>query len=121
MSTFSIQVGSVSILSLLAIFATYNLARRELLSFRYTVGWLLLFSMGLFSYFVFGLINPVAKIFSITPAALLALGGVGCIGAICLQLSISISGLHQRIRVLTEEVAHLRLEVSGNSSVEGQV
>lgn len=110
MNPFAIQVGSVSLIGFLAIIVTYTLAKRGLLSFRYTVGWLILFSMGLFSFLIFRLISPVASFLSITPAALLALGGVACIGAICLQLSISISGLHQRIRVLTEEIAHLKLK-----------
>ena len=113
-----IQVGSVSLISLLAVFTTYNLARRELLSFRYTIGWLSFFSIGLFSFVIFGLINPVARLFSITPAALLALGGAGCIGAICMQLSISISGLHKRIRILTEEIALLRLETTTNPTIQ---
>jgi len=108
MSPFLIQVGSVSIISLLAIFATYMLARRQLLSFRYTIGWLIFFSMGLFSFLIFKLISPVANFLSITPAALLALGGAACIGAICFQLSISISGIHERQRRTSEELALLR-------------
>lgn len=110
MSPFLIQVGSVSIFSFVAVLGTYSFARRGLLSFRYTVGWLILFSMGLLSFFIFGVIGPLARSLSITPAALLALGGAACLGAICLQLSISISGLHQQIRILTEEIAHLKLK-----------
>ena len=105
-----IQVGSVSIISFLAIVTTYRLARSELLSFRYTLGWLLLFSLGMFSVFIFNLISPFSSALSITPAALLSLVGAAVLCAICLQLSISISGLYQRIRVLTEEIAHLKIQ-----------
>jgi hypothetical protein len=42
---------------------------------------------------------------------LLAIGGIILLIIICVQLSISISGLHERQRRLTEELAHLRQTV----------
>ena len=56
-------------------------------------------------------ITPVANFLAITPAALLAIGGIILLVIICVQLSISISGLHERQRRLTEELAHLRQTV----------
>jgi hypothetical protein len=92
-------------------FWIYQLARRGLLSFRYTVGWLLLGSFGLFAGIVIPVISPLANYLTITPAALLAIGGTVLLVVICIQLSISISGLHERQRRLTEELAHLRQTV----------
>ena len=56
-------------------------------------------------------ITPVANFLAITPAALLAIGGIILLVIICVQLSISISGLHERQRRLTEELAHFRQTV----------
>jgi hypothetical protein len=92
-------------------FWIYQLARRGLLNFRYTVGWLLLGSFGLFAGVVIPVISPLAKFLTITPAALLAIGGTVLLVIICIQLSIGISGLHERQRRLTEELAHLRQTV----------
>ena len=89
----------------------YRKARRGLLNFRYTVGWLLLSAFGVMAGIVIPVITPIANLLAITPAALLAIGGIILLVAICVQLSISISGLHERQRRLTEELAHLRQTV----------
>ena len=89
----------------------YRQARRGLLNFRYTVGWLLLSAFGVMAGIVIPVITPIANLLAITPAALLAIGGIILLVAICVQLSISISGLHERQRRLTEELAHLRQTV----------
>ena len=89
----------------------YRKARRGLLNFRYTVGWLLLSAFGVMAGIVIPVITPIANLLAITPAALLAIGGIILLIVICVQLSISISGLHERQRRLTEELAHLRQTV----------
>ena len=89
----------------------YQVARRGLLNFRYTVGWLLLSAFGVMAGIVIPVITPIANLLAITPAALLAIGGIILLVVICVQLSISISGLHERQRRLTEELAHLRQTV----------
>ena len=89
----------------------YRQARRGLLNFRYTVGWLLLSAFGVMAGIAIPAITPIAHLLAITPAALLAIGGIILLVAICVQLSISISGLHERQRRLTEELAHLRQTV----------
>ena len=86
----------------------YLTARKGLLNFRYTVGWLLLSTFGILAGLIIPLIAPIANFLAITPAALLAIGGIVLLIAICIQLSISISGLHERQRRLTEELAHIR-------------
>ena len=93
------------------IFATvvYRLARRQKLSFRYTVGWLALCGVGIFAGLLVPVMNPLARWLSISPAALIAIGAVLLLTTICIQLSISISGLQSQVRRLTEEAAELRL------------
>ena len=99
----------------------YRLAWRGLISFKYTLGWLALSTTGVMAGVVIPIIAPMASFLSITPAALLAIGGIILFVAICIQLSISISGLYERQRRLTEEVAHLRNALdSGSQRVTGE-
>jgi uncharacterized membrane protein YfcA len=107
----TIQILFCTCIGLISTFGIYRLARRGLLSFRYTVGWLVLSTTGVVAGVALPIIAPLARFLAITPAALLAIGGVLLLVIICLQLSISISGLHERQRRLTEELAHLRLSV----------
>lgn len=86
----------------------YRLARLGLLSFRYAVGWLMLSAFGVLAGIVIPVITPLANLLAITPAALIALGGTLLLIAICIQLSVSISGLYERQRRLAEELAYLR-------------
>ena len=108
MSSSTLQIGLSTVLGLLAVIVVYRVARRGLLNFQYAVGWLLLGISAVMAGIVLPLIAPIANFFAITPAALLAIGGVVLLVIICIQLSISISGLHERLRRLAEELAHLR-------------
>lgn len=87
----------------------YRLARRGLLSFRFTVGWLSLFALGIVALVALPITNKVSSWLRLTPAALLALSGMVLLLLICIQLSISISGLQSQIRRLAEELAKSRL------------
>jgi len=100
-----------SLFSLVFLLVNHRLGRKQQLSFRYTVGWLLLSAFGVMAGIVIPVITPIANLLAITPAALLAIGGIILLVVICVQLSISISGLHERQRRLTEELAHLRQTV----------
>lgn len=83
----------------------YLLARRQLLSFRYTAGWLTLFGVGALSSALVPAAAPLASLIDVTPGVVISAGGVLTLLAICVQLSISISGLQEQVRVLAEEVA----------------
>ncbi len=111
MAVNTLQILFCSVIGLLSAGWIYRKARRGLLNFRYTVGWLLLSAFGVMAGIVIPVITPIANLLAITPAALLAIGGIILLVAICVQLSISISGLHERQRRLTEELAHLRQTV----------
>jgi hypothetical protein len=69
----------------------------------------LLFVPGFLSVVLLPLTEPVSKALAITPAALLAVSFMIVLVAICIQLSISISGLQEQVRSLSEEVAQLGL------------
>jgi len=93
--------------------ATFSLARRQLLSFRYAIGWLgFLLGASVLSLFS-PLVEPIANFVGVSPAVVVAGSSAAALLVICLQLSISISGLQDQVRRLSEEVA-LREDAPNN-------
>ena len=111
MSQSTAQVVVAAAVCLGFIFAVYRLARNGLLSFYYTVGWLSLFAVGIVALVALPLTNALSRVFEISPVALLFSAGTLVLLMICIQLSISISGLQNQVRRLSEELAKLRLHV----------
>lgn len=111
MSTQTLQVLLAALASVIAAAVVVRLARRQLLSFRYTVGWLVLAALGVFAGIAIPLVAPVAHALGVSPAALLAVSAAVLVLAISIQLSISISGLQQQNRTLTEELSRLRQRI----------
>ncbi len=83
----------------------YLLARRQMLSFRYTAGWLALFGVGALSSALIPAAEPLASLIQVTPGVIVSAAGVLTLLGICVQLSISISGLQEQVRTLSEEIA----------------
>lgn len=96
----------------------YWLAKRDRLSFQYTMGWLSLFALGIIAILALPATNRVSDWLRVTPAALLALCGLVLLLLICIQLTISISGIQKQNRRLAEEVAKLRLQVEKTLSTD---
>lgn len=109
MSQSSAQVLVAAIFCIAFSAVVFALARRDRLSFQYTVGWLSLFALGIIAILGLPATNRVSEWLRVTPAALLALCGLILLLLICIQLSISISGMQKQIRHLAEENAKLRL------------
>jgi hypothetical protein len=87
--------------------AIYSLTRRQRLTFRYAMGWLTLGILGILSISLIPFASHIAKVLHVSPAAVVAVSAVALVLAICVQLSISISGMQQQIRRLAEEIALL--------------
>jgi hypothetical protein len=64
--------------------------------------------MGMFAGLFIPVVTPLSKNLKITPAALIAVGALGVLVLICVQLSASISALQEQVRRLAEQIAHLR-------------
>ena len=92
----------------------YRLVRIGRLSFRYAVGWLALSMLGLLAGVFVPIVQPIAEFLKLSPAALLALLAVVLLVSICIQLSISISGVQEQLRSMAEKVALLRTETDEN-------
>jgi hypothetical protein len=113
-STAQVLVAAVFCLGFIAFI--YRLARSGHLSFRYTMGWLGLFALGIVAIVALPVTNKVSEWLRITPAALLALNGLVVLVIICIQLSISISGMQNQIRRLSEELSKTRLDIEQRKS-----
>jgi hypothetical protein len=64
--------------------------------------------MGMFAGLFIPVVTPLSNNLKMTPAALIAVGALGVLVLICVQLSASISALQEQVRKLAEQIAHLR-------------
>jgi hypothetical protein len=100
-----------SLFSLVFLLVIHRLGRNQQLSFRYTVGWLALGGLGIIASLVLPISVSLADQINLSPAALLGAGAIVLLIILCVQLSISISGMQEQIRRLAEEAAYLREEL----------
>ena len=119
MSSSATQTTIAAVIGLALVVVVVRLSRRGQLSFRYTVGWIAVASIGILGGLMIPLAEPVAKALGLSAAALLALVALVFFVLIAIQLSISISGLQKQNRTLTEEVARLRHEIRTSSPRNG--
>lgn len=104
-STAQVLVAAIGCVAFLLVI--YRLARRQQLTFRYAVGWLTLFGIGVLATALLPVTIWLAEQLRVTPSALIAVGGLVMLLIICIQLSISISGLQEQVRTLAERIAEL--------------
>ena len=109
------QMLMAALIGLIVVVVVIRLSRRRLLSFRYTIGWLMVASVGILAGLLIPLAEPVASALGLSAAALVALVALVFFTVISIQLSISISGLQQQVRTLTEDVARLRQQTDNSS------
>lgn len=105
------QTLFAALISICFLIAIFRLGRAQKLSFRYTVGWLTLGFLGVIAGLLSPLAEPLADRLNLSPAALLGIGALLLLLILCVQLSISISGLQEQVRTLAEESAFLREEI----------
>jgi len=102
------QIMIAAVMSCFFVLVIHRMGRLQKLSFRYTVGWLVLGGLGVFAGLMIPIAEPVAKLLKLSPSALLGAGAVCLLVILCVQLSVSISGMQEQIRKLAEEASYLR-------------
>jgi amino acid transporter len=107
----TLQTVIAALLSFVFVLIIHRMGRRQKLSFRYTVGWLGLGGLGIIAGLMIPVAEPVAEFMKLSPSALLGAGAVSLLVVLCVQLSISISGLQEQVRTLAEEASYLRQEL----------
>lgn len=101
---------AATVFSSVALFV-HSSAKNGKLSFRYAIGWFAICTVGGFFGVISPAIGPIAEILEVTPNALLSVAILVLLLVLCIQLSISISGLHERVRTLVEKVGQLESEI----------
>jgi hypothetical protein len=103
-----VQALQIAIAAVGYLVVVLRLARKGAISFRYSMGWLGLFSILLLVTAAIPVMRPVASFLRVAPFTVVGGGAALVLVGICLQLSISISGLQRQIHRLNEEIAFLK-------------
>ena len=118
MSQQAAQALEIAVVSLaFAIFVVY-LARKQRISFRYTVGWLVLCVIGALSGLLIPVITPLALALQLDAFSLVGAAAIVVLLALCVQLSISISGLQRQVQLLNEDLALHKRAVEDSSAAK---
>jgi hypothetical protein len=118
MSQQAAQALEIAVVSLaFAIFVVY-LARKQRISFRYTVGWLVLCVIGALSGLLIPVITPLASALQLDAFSLVGAAAIVVLLALCVQLSISISGLQRQVQLLNEDLALHKQAVEDSSATK---
>jgi len=105
-----IHASLVALLGLLLGAIVLFLARRGLLSLRYTIGWFGIASLGLLGAIIVPVVQPIAGALDLSAAALMAFVAVAVLLAITVQLSVSISGIQRQIANVVDELARMKYD-----------
>lgn len=108
MSDQLIQMIEIMGLAISAFVLVLFLSKKQLLSFRYTMGWIALSTLTFLGALVVPFIEPISESLRIGPFAVIGAICLFVLLSICIQLSISISGMQRHISRLNEEVALLK-------------
>ena len=105
--------------------STVILVRKRLLSIRYGLGWLTVSLLGILGTPVLSVASKQVRHLGFTQTGFSLGVLVAFLGLICLQLSISLSGLHRAIQDISEHAAlveeRLRALESGSVVVGGEL
>jgi hypothetical protein len=100
-----VQSIEIAVVAALFAFSVLALARRGRISFRYTIGWLSLSTLSLIGGLLLPVIEPIAEKFQLDAFSFVGAISVIVLLGLCIQLSISISGVQSQLRKLNEDLA----------------
>ena len=105
MSQQAAQAIEIAVVALIFTLSILYLARTNRISFRYTIGWLTLCVVSAFTGLLIPLIKPLATKLQLDAFALIGASAIIILLALCIQLSISISGMQKQLQQLNEDLA----------------
>ena len=105
MSQQAAQAFEIAAIALIFTASILYLARTNRISFRYTIGWLTLCVVSAFTGLLIPLIKPLATKLQLDAFALIGACAMIILLALCIQLSISISGMQKQLQQLNEDLA----------------
>ena len=106
-----VQAIEIAIVASLFAIAVISLSRRGRISFRYTMGWLTLCLLSAAGGLLLPTIEPLSRKFQLDAFSLVGALAVIVLLSLCIQLSISISGLQRQLRRLNEDLALQKKEL----------
>ena len=106
-----VQAIEIAIVACCFAIAIVMLSRRNRISFRYTIGWLALSMFSAVGGLLLPVIEPLSEQFQLDAFSLVGAVAVIVLLSLCIQLSISISGLQRQLRKLNEDVALQKKEI----------
>ena len=116
MSQQAVQILEVAIIAVIMGSFVLAIARRQLISFRYTIGWLGLCVVTFLGALLVPVVEPMARFLKVDPFTVVGGSAFLILLGICIQLSISISGLQRRLHDVNEVVALLRDKVENDAA-----
>lgn len=120
----SVQVPIVMAGAAALMLSTTVLVRRRLLSIRYGLGWLAVAIVGFVGAPLLAVFASRVESLGFTPTGFSLGIFIGFLGLVCLQLSISLSGLHSAVQDLAEHSAlveaRVRVLEAEREGAEGQ-
>ena len=106
-----VQAIEIAIVACCFAIAIVMLSRRNRISFRYTIGWLTLSVLSAVGGLLLPVIEPLSRKFQLGAFSLVGALAVIVLLSLCIQLSISISGLQRQLRRLNEDLALQKKEL----------
>jgi hypothetical protein len=106
-----VQAIEIAVVASLFAIAVISLSRRGRISFRYTMGWLTLCLLSAGGGLLLPTIEPLSRRFQLDAFSLVGALAVMVLLSLCIQLSISISGLQRQLRRLNEDLALQKREL----------
>ena len=100
-----IQAIEIAIVACAFAVAVVVLSRKGRISFRYTIGWLALCALSAFGGLMLPVIETLSRKFQLDAFSLIGALSIIVLLSLCIQLSISISGLQSQLRKLNESFA----------------
>ena len=106
-----VQAIEIAVVACAFAVAIIVLSRRNRISFRYTMGWLTLSVLSAVGGLLLPVIEPLSRKFQLGAFSLVGALAVSVLLSLCIQLSISISGLQRQLRKLNEDIALQKKEI----------
>lgn len=107
----SVQALEAMLLAVVLACGVLFAARKQRITFRYAIGWLTLFGFMALGGLAIPMIEQISEVFKVSPAALISAISLFLLLTLCVQLSISISGLQRQVRKLNEDLALQKREI----------
>ena len=107
-----VQAIEIAIVACLFAIAVISLSRSGRISFRYTIGWLMLCALSAIGGLLLPVIEPLSQKLQLDAFSLVGALAVVILLSLCIQLSISISGLQRQLRRLNEDLALQKKELN---------